>query len=268
MHVHNNFSIDYQAYNSAIRNWNTECKLLFALSAIITVIVSENILVSLYTFIFMGIVNIYIAKLSVKEYLHAIRIPALFILAGSIAAGTGVSKEVQGICCLDIGFAYLYVTKESLKEMLDIVLKAFGAVSAMYLVTLSTPAGEIVTAFKKLHFPGIFIELMYLVYRYIFILFDEVHKMRNAGMARLGYSSFTASCKSFSMMLGNLLIVSMRNSRVYYDAMEARCYNGCLEFYTEKRKCTKLQLSVIVLYFILLIVFVYFCSFFYNTGGN
>ena len=44
--------------------------------------------------------------------------------------------------------------------MLDIVLKAFGAVSAMYLVTLSTPAGEIVTAFKKLHFPGIFIELM------------------------------------------------------------------------------------------------------------
>ena len=100
MHVHNNFSIDYQAYNSAIRNWNTECKLLFALAAIITVIVSENILVSLYTFIFMGIVNIYIAKLSVKEYLHAIRIPALFILAGSIAAGTGVSKEVQGICCL------------------------------------------------------------------------------------------------------------------------------------------------------------------------
>ena len=53
MHVHNNFSIDYQAYNSAIRNWNTECKLLFALAAIITVIVSENILVSLYTFIFI-----------------------------------------------------------------------------------------------------------------------------------------------------------------------------------------------------------------------
>ena len=43
----------------------------------------------------MGIVNIYIAKLSVKEYLHAIRIPALFILAGSIAAGTGVSKKYK-----------------------------------------------------------------------------------------------------------------------------------------------------------------------------
>lgn len=268
MHTHNNFPIDYYAYNSAIRNWNTECKLLFALSAIITVIISESIMAALYTFIFMGIVNIYIAKLSIKEYLHAIKIPAFFILAGSIAVGIGVSKEVQGICCLDVGFVYLYFTKESLKEMLSVVLKAFGAVSAMYLVTLSTPAGEIVTAFKKLHFPGIFIEIMYLVYRYIFILFDEVHKMRNAGLARLGYSSFTVSCKSFSMMLGNLLIVSLRNSRVYYDAMEARCYNGCLEFYTEKKKCTKLQLSVIGAYFILLIVFVYACSFFNNTGGN
>lgn len=235
MHTHNNFSIDYCAYNSAIRSWNTECKLLFALAAVITVIASENILAALYTFIFMGIVNIYIAKLSIKEYLYAIKIPALFILAGSIAVGIGFSKEVQGICCLDIGFVYLYVTKESLKEMSNVVLKAFGAVSAMYVVTLSTPAGEVVTSLKKLHFPGIFIELMYLVYRYIFVLFDEVHKMRNAGMARLGYSSFTVSCKSFSMMLGNLLIVSMRNSRIYYDAMESRCYNGCLEFYIEKR---------------------------------
>ena len=199
----------------------------------------------------MGFINTCIAKLSLKEYFKAVKIPAMFILLGSLAIGAGFSKTAKGILSLDIGITYLYFTKEGIMQMFNIILKALGAVSSMYLVTLSTPAGELVMALKKLHLPGIFIELMHLIYRYIFILLDAVHKMRNAGEARLGYASFRTSCKSFSMMLGNLLIVSIKNSRNYYDAMEARCYNGSLEFYTEKKEPARLQLLLMAAYFIL-----------------
>lgn len=251
MNTHNHFPIDYYAYNSAIRNWNTGYKLLFATGAIITVIAADSILISIYTFIFMGFINTCIARLSPGEYLKAVKIPAMFILLGSLAIGTGFSQTAKGILSLDIGVTYLYFTKEGIMQMFNIILKALGAVSAMYLVTLSAPAGELVMVLKKLHLPGIFIELMHLIYRYIFILLDAAHKMRNAGEARLGYSSFRTSCKSFSMMLGNFLIVSIKNSRSYYDAMEARCYNGSLEFYTEKKKPARLQLLLMALYFIL-----------------
>ena len=138
--------------------------------------------------------------------------------------------------------------------MFSIILKAFGAVSAMYVVTLSTPVCEIITELKKLHIPGIFIELMYLIYRYIFILFDAVHKMQDSGKSRLGYTSFKASCRSFSMMLSNLLIISLKNSRNYYNAMEARCYNGQLEFYTEKKALTRPQATLTLIYFIFFII--------------
>lgn len=253
MYTHSHFPIDYYAYNSAIRNWNTGYKMLFALASIITVILADNIFISVYTFFFMGFINTFIAKLSIKEYLKAVQIPFLFILLGSIAIGTGFSKTAMGTINLDIGITYIYFTKESILLMLNIILKAYSAASAMYLVTLSSPAGEIITTLKKLRLPGIFIELMYLVYRYIFILSEEVHKMRNASVARLGYINSRASFKSFSMMASNLLIVSLKNSRNYYNAMEARCYNGSLEFYNEKKELSKLQLFLFLTYFLLLI---------------
>ena len=63
MNTHNHFPIDYYAYNSAIRNWNTGYKLLFATGAIITVITADSILISIYTFIFMVLVlHIYILQ--------------------------------------------------------------------------------------------------------------------------------------------------------------------------------------------------------------
>lgn len=231
MHSHSHFPIDYYAYNSAIRNWNTGYKMLFSFMAIITVISSDNFFIPVYTFLFMGFINTYLARLSIKEYLRAVRIPFVFIILGSIAIGGNITL------------------------MLDVILKAISAASAMYLVTLSAPAGEIIATLKKLRLPGIFIELMYLTYRYIFILSGEVHKMRNAGVARLGYINFRTSCQSFSMMLGNLLIVSLRNSRNYYNAMEARCYNGSLGFYNEKKKISWLQVLLFLIYFIPLIIY-------------
>ena len=230
MYTHNHFPIDYYAYNSAIRNWNTGYKMVFSFTAIIAVISSDNFFIPVYTFLFMGFINTGLARLSIKEYLRAVRIPFIFIILGSIAIGGNILL------------------------ILDIILKAISATSAMYLVTLSTPAGEIIAMLKKLHLPGIFIELMYLTYRYIFILSDEVHKMRNAGISRLGYINYRTSCKSFSMMLGNLLIVSLKNSRNYYNAMEARCYNGSLGFYNERKKICKLQILLFLIYIIFLII--------------
>lgn len=254
MHVHNNIPIDYIAYNSGIRNWNTGFKLLFALLSIIVVIASDNFYIAVYTFIFMGVVNIRIAKLPARTYLAALEIPAVFILLGGVAISVCFSKEPHGIYSIGAGSLYIYITRESLREMSDVILKAFGAVSAMYLVTLSTPVCEIASVLEKMHFPDIFTSLMYLVYRYIFILLDGVRKMRNAGEARLGYVDFRTACHSFSMMLGNLLVVSLENSRTYFDAMEARCYNGSIGFYTEKKELTKLQAAVMAVYFIPLII--------------
>ena len=57
MHTHNHFPIDYYAYNSAIRNWNTGYKMIFSFTAIIAVISSDDFFIPVYTFLFMGFIK-------------------------------------------------------------------------------------------------------------------------------------------------------------------------------------------------------------------
>ena len=48
--------------------------------------------------------------------------------------------------------------------------------------------------------------------------------------------SFKTSCYTFGNIAGNVLIISLKKANAYYDAMEARCYDGDLVFLQEDKK--------------------------------
>lgn len=262
-HNHNvqNLSMDQCAYRSEIRSWNAEWKLLFMLASIVLNLVFNHVFVALFTILFMALVTVGRGKVPFGYYLHALTIPLAFILLGSVAIGIQFGKEPKGIASISLGFTCLFITKQSLWEMMLVIVKALGAVSAMYLVTLSTPAGEFITALKKLHLPGLFIELMHLIYRYIFILLEAQQKMKQAAESRLGYVDFRTSCKSFSAIMGNLLVVSLKKSRAYYDAMESRCYDTGGSFYQEKKPVSGEQIICMLVYFVLAAGLFYYSNF-------
>jgi len=116
------------------------------------------------------------------------------------------------------------------------MLKVFGAVSCMFLMTLSTPSHELFSVLHKIHCPSLFTELMHMIYRYIFILLEVQHNMQISAEARLGFCDFRTSCYSFGQIAANLFIVALKKANAYYDAMEARCYDGTLCFLEEKKK--------------------------------
>lgn len=62
----------------------------------------------------------------------------------------------------------------------NLVLKALGAVSALYMMTLTTPLSEIIAVLRKAHVPKLIIELMNMIYRYIFIMIDTHSRMKNS----------------------------------------------------------------------------------------
>jgi cobalt/nickel transport system permease protein len=73
--------------------------------------------------------------------------------ARTIAIGIDFSKDLLGPYHLYIGFGYLYTTTAKLKEMLFLIIKVFAAVNALQMMTLSTPASEIITVMKRAHVP-------------------------------------------------------------------------------------------------------------------
>lgn len=163
-------------------------------------------------------------------------IPVVFMILGSIAIAFGVSMSPIGDYNLHLCGFYLYTSDENIMKTMEIVMKAFGAISAMYMMTLSTNTSEIISVLRKAHIPKIIIELMNMIYRFIFILIDVQCKMKNSAQSRLGYIDFKTSCYSFGSTASKLLIVSLKKQIPIImqwnpDAIMVICY-----FLKRKRK--------------------------------
>ena len=166
-----------------------------------------------------------------------------------------------GVICVHVHFLnlfYIYWSKASLLKAGGLVFKALGAVSALYMMTLTTPLSEIIAVLRKAHIPKLIIELMNMIYRYIFIMIDTHSRMKNSAESRLGYCDFKTSCYSFGQVASNLLVVSLKRGNNYYNALEARCYDGDLRFLEEEKPLKAGQIAMAVIFIVVLMLIWFF----------
>ncbi|TYC87868.1 cobalt ECF transporter T component CbiQ [Acetobacterium wieringae] len=228
-------AIDYYAYASKIRGWNPSFKVAFSVLTLLLCIVLNNPLVSLAVIVSMAYLTVVKGGLPLGAYLSVLMIPLTFIILGTVAIGIDFSSQPIGQFNLYLGFGYLYTSIAKLKEMVFLMMKVFGAISAMIMMTLSTPSSEIIGVLRKAHVPKLIIELMNLIYRYIFILLDVFNNMRNSADSRQGYCDFKTSCQTFGNVASNMLVLSLKKANTYYTAMEARGYEGDLVFLEDEK---------------------------------
>ena len=236
-------SIDYFAYASRLNGWNAGFKTVFACVTLIFCIAADHPWAALYLVLVMGGLTVCAGRLALRDYLWLLSIPAAFLLLSGLTIACNAAWTPRGDYCLSLHWFYIYVNRTDLIYALRLTVKAFGAISAMYFMTLTTPAYEIVGVLRRAHLPGILIELMYLIYRFIFILLDVQGRMRSAAESRLGYRDFRTACRSFGGIAGNLLVLSMRKANTYYDAMVSRCYTGDMRFLEPEKPVTGKQLG-------------------------
>ncbi|SHH98979.1 cobalt/nickel transport system permease protein [Sporobacter termitidis DSM 10068] len=248
-------SIDYFAYSSKIRGWNPAFKVVLSVLTIVLCIALDNVYVSAVVIVSMAYLVIAAGGLPPRDYLSVLTIPLTFILISILAIVVDFSAGPVGQWHVHIGFGYLYTTAPMLKKGVFLMLKILAAVSALQLMILTTPSSEIISVLRKARVPGILVDLMNLIYRFIFILMDVFARMKNAAESRLGYRDFKTSCYTFGSVASNLLILSLKKAGAYYDAMEARCYDGELLFLEEEKKAdikVVIPAAAFVLYLLLL----------------
>lgn len=251
-------AIDYYAYASKIRHWNPGFKVAFSFTTLLLCIGLNNPFVSIAVILGMAFLTVVKGGLPLSAYLSVLLIPLTFILLGTIAIGVDFSRQPLGQFNLYLGLGYIFTSVDKLQEMAVLMLKVFGAISAMIMMTLSTPSAEIIGVLRKAHVPKLVIELMNLIYRYIFILLDVFNNMRNSADSRQGYCDFKTSCYTFGSVASNLLVVSLKKSNAYYTAMEARGYDGDLVFLEEEKpfQISHLFIAAGYLFFLLLLWYV------------
>lgn len=251
-------SIDFLAVNSGIRHWSPEFKVGFSLLLLLACLIANRPIISAVILVTAAVITVGFGKVPVNEYLSVLTIPLAFILMGSLAIAIDFAREPIGDWNLYLYWGYLFVTKKGLIKMLALILKVFAAVSAMFIMTLSTPSFELFSVLKKMHCPKLIVELMHMIYRFIFILMSVQRNMRTSAESRLGFCDFKTSCYSFGQIAGNLFIVALKKADAYFDAMEARCYDGTFAFLEEDRERQPKLVIGGVIYFIALLVLWWF----------
>lgn len=241
-------SIDKLSYISKLRKVNPIEKFVFAILTMLLSIYLNNILISISVIILMGFITVYKGKIPLKAYIILMLIPLGFLLVGvitiAINIGDYTNETLFGFSILKVKFG---VTEESIIECAKVLFRSLAAVSCLYFLSLSTPIVELLSVLKKLKVPKLFIELMSLIYRFIFIILETVNMIYISQDSRLGYSNLKTSYNSLGKLIGSLFISSYKRSQDMYTALESRCYEGDINVIENTYKISYVNIIMIIL---------------------
>ena len=106
--------------------------------------------------------------------------------------------------------------------------RILGGMSVLLFFSLTTPLPELMRAAHFFRCPSVLVELALIMYRYIFLMFEEAARIRAAQKSRLGYVTFRNSLRSISTLGGMLILRSYDRAERSFAAMRCRGYRGVL----------------------------------------
>ena len=220
---------DRYAYLSRLRNVDPVPKLVLALSALLVCLFCGSALVGFITLVLMSLLTVVLGGQKPRVIFHFLTIPLAFLAIGCLTIvfrPLGGEEALWDFFLLD-RFRW-GITATHLGLGLMVFCKAMGAISAMYFLSLNTPMTDLTIALERLHVPKLFVELMELIYRFIFVLAETAGRIRTAQDSRLGYQGFRRSLESTGTLLSVVFLRSLRRGDRVYSALESRGYTGSL----------------------------------------
>ncbi|UWG98460.1 cobalt ECF transporter T component CbiQ [Dehalobacter sp. DCM] len=220
-------NIDKYAYASKLSKTNPMEKMALALLTLCVCLWANSILLSVTVLLIMSWLTVKKGGIPLPFFLKLMLIPMSFLILGVLMIAFQIVNDPhQFILAFPVFGFYLGFSKPGMETAIQLFFKALGAVSCLYYLSLNTPMVDLLSALRKLKCPQLMLEMMSLIYRFIFVLMETAETMYTAQNSRLGYSSLKAGYRSLGMLASTLFIRAYKRSDDMYTAMEARGYDG------------------------------------------
>jgi len=195
---------------------------------------SDHGLISAAVIFIMGGITVLKGGTPLRFFIKLLLVPMFFLLIGVFTIAVNASKNPEGLlAAVPVVGTWIGFSHTGLQDALRLFLKALGAVSCLYFLSLSTPMVDLLAALRRLRLPKLLVEIMELVYRFIFVLLETADTIYNAQSCRLGYSSLSTGYRSLGTLASMLFIKSYKRSDELYTALESRGYDGELNVLEE-----------------------------------
>ncbi len=111
---------------------------------------------------------------------------------------------------------------------LFIILKSYLSLIAMILLISSTSFSHFLKALQKLKIPAILVMIFSFMYRYLFVIADELMNVKMAKDARTAGGSKWSHTKTLANIIGVVFIHSYERSERIYQSMLSRGFDGTI----------------------------------------
>lgn len=166
-----------------------------------------------------------LAGVPFRQFARRMVVPLLIAVAAFLTQTLWVNQG-ELLLRLPLYLADLTVHHDGLVRGGELALRILAGMSVLLFFTLTTPLAELLRGARFFWIPATLVELALLMYRYIFLLFEEGLRIRAAQRARLGFRDFRTSLRSVSTLGGMLLLRSYDRAGQSYEAMRCRGYRG------------------------------------------
>jgi cobalt/nickel transport system permease protein len=160
-----------------------------------------------------------------------------------------------------IGDLVVSLSRDGFIRFISLGLKSWLSIMAAILLASTTSYTELLQAFRSLKFPQLLVAVFSLMWRYLFLMVEEVGRLTRARLSRSGINPLSQTRVGGSLvwrarvtgsMAGSLFIRSLERSERVYQAMLARGYDGEIrslrEVPLERKEILFLVLAIIVLF--------------------
>ncbi|MFC1878945.1 cobalt ECF transporter T component CbiQ [Chloroflexota bacterium] len=231
MHIH--FLDPYQHGASLIHRLDARIKFVLTLAFILTVALAPVAAWPVYVLLFAIMLSIEIlSDLGIGFVLKRALITLPFALA---ALPVIFTMEGRSLLSLSLGDWALTVYRPGLERFISIALKSWISVQAAIVLATCTPFPELLLAMRAVKVPRLLVAIIGLMWRYLFVLADEVLRLIRARAARSGHADNPAikpgggllwRARVTGGMAGSLFLRAFERSDRIYTAMLSRGYDG------------------------------------------
>ncbi|MBN2146192.1 MAG: cobalt ECF transporter T component CbiQ [Anaerolineales bacterium] len=229
MHIH--FLDPYRPRRSLIHALDARIKFVLAVAFILTnALVPPGAWPAYLLLLALMVAVELLSELGVGYVLKRSALAAPFVLAAFPLLVT-----VPGETLWELPLGGLAVSAAGLERFASIALKSWISVQAAIVLAASTPFPDLLVAMRAVGIPRLLVAIFGLMWRYLFVLVDEVLRLMRARLARSGHSGLPGAKSGGSLawrarvtggMAGNLFLRAFDRSDRIYMAMLARGYDG------------------------------------------
>ncbi|AJY68354.1 cobalt transporter [Geobacter sulfurreducens] len=217
--------IEQCAYSNRWRRVSPAAKGLFTLCGIVASFLATTPRVTLILAGITMVITVLGARVSLRHYLKVALPELLFLITGLITLAFsvgwgGTPPHVQ----------FRLANQTELNHIALICSRSLGSIAALLFFCLTTPMSDIIGLLRWLRFPEVFLDIMTLGYRTVFVFLEVIHDTHIAQTARLGYATHRLTIRSLGILTANLTMQVWQRSTDLHQAALARNNDGPLKF--------------------------------------